>query len=150
MPRPVPTRRAAGPVLDLADGVERGVVAVLRDDGAELEEQRRVVVPEADEVEQHLRIGGADDLLVVVGPFTADGLGTETSGAAARKQREQDWNRDGAKRHAFHLAGYWLRYARASRIGALESWISPPTGWANLQDQEDRRLRSRSSRRTAP
>ena len=88
--RPVPmvAPLAAPDRTDLAASVERGVVAVLCDDGAELEEERRVVVAEADEVEQQLGIGGADDLLVVVGPLTADGPGAEAGGAGAREQRE--------------------------------------------------------------
>ena len=42
------------------------------------EKQRRVVVAQAHEVEQHLSVAGADDLLVVVGSFAADGLRAET------------------------------------------------------------------------
>jgi hypothetical protein len=78
-----------------ADG-ERGIVGVLRDDGAQFEEQRRVVVAEANEVEQQLRIDGADDLLIVVGPFAADGSGPEAGGAPACNQREQTRNQKDA------------------------------------------------------
>src|SRR5258708_24243286 len=74
---------------DLAGDVEGGGVIVLRDEGAEFEEQRRVVVTEADEVKQHFCIGGTKNLPVVVGPFAANGFGAKASGAATRERREQ-------------------------------------------------------------
>jgi hypothetical protein len=49
----------------------------LCDDGAKLEEERRFVVTEANEVEQQLSIAGSDDLLVVVRPFTPDSARAE-------------------------------------------------------------------------
>src|SRR5262249_24788326 len=78
----------AGATNNLAGSGERRVVAVLRDDAAELEEQRRVVVPEADDVEQLLRVGGANDLLVVVRSLAADRLGPKAGGAPARQEPE--------------------------------------------------------------
>src|SRR5262249_31788438 len=80
---------AAAPVAERATGVQRGIVAVLRDDGAELEEERRFVVPEADQVEEQLRVGGADDLLVVVGTLAPQRPGTETRRASAPEHRDQ-------------------------------------------------------------
>jgi hypothetical protein len=50
--------RAAVTLAGLAAGVERGVVAVLRHDAADHEKERRVVVTQADEVEQQLGIVG--------------------------------------------------------------------------------------------
>ena len=57
---------------------------------SELGEQRRVVVGEADQVEEHLGISGSDDLLILVGPLAPHDPGTETNCAAARDQQDQD------------------------------------------------------------
>src|SRR5262245_16474027 len=115
-----------------AAGVERGVIAVLRDDAAEREEECRVVVAQADEVEQQLGIGGADDLSIVVGPLGADGPRAETRRTAAREDQEHARHREASEKWGLlphgHRPGYWLKWARASRIGALERWSSPRKG----------------------
>src|SRR5262249_60485794 len=77
-----------------AADVERGVVGVLGDDAADAREENRVIVAQADEVEQQLGIVRPDDLAVVIGPLAANGLGTEAGGAAAREHEEYAGHRE--------------------------------------------------------
>src|SRR5262249_42600795 len=97
----------AGATNNLTGSGERRVVAVLRDDAAELEEQRRVVVPEADDVEQHLRVGVASDRLGVVRSLAADRVGPKAGGAPARQEPEEKQ----------HPTGPLTRSLAADRLG---------------------------------
>src|SRR5262249_41140581 len=131
--------RATGTrAVDLAGGVERAVIGVLCDDSTQLEEERRLVVPEADEVEQELAIRGADDLLVVIGPFAAEGPRAKTGRTGAHQQREQAWYPDRGGRLAVHRCD-------GGRHGAF-----PPPLRPSVRDRRGRRARGRSRYGSVP
>jgi hypothetical protein len=68
---------------------------VLRDDVADVEEERRVLVAQAGEVEQQLLVPGSDDRFVEVESVDGDGPGPHPARRApGGQQRQQDCGGD--------------------------------------------------------
>ena len=60
----------------------------------------------ADQVREQLRVCGADDLLIAVGPFIAQGLGAGTRCASAPEHhRKQARDQHGVQSHKFRPHG---------------------------------------------